>query len=72
MRAEMWEKQLNMLSSPPSARSSAGGFIYMITFHLHNPQSVTLHTFQMGREVIKTLLNALPHKDFRAYFKFVL
>lgn len=67
-RAEMWERQLNVLSSKPGA----GGFMYVIRFNLHNPGSVTVPTLQMEGEVIKALLNALAHYGFRSHLKFLL
>lgn len=40
------------------ATPSAGGFMHVITSHLLNPESIILPTLQMGKEVIKTLLDA--------------
>lgn len=71
-RAEMWERQLNLLNSyslpSPVLRASCAP----VTFNLHNPGSVTVHILQMEREVIKTLLIVLSYEDFRGQLKFLL
>lgn len=58
VRVEMWERQLNMQSSCYVPSPVLGGFIYVTTYHLHNPESIIVPTVQMGKEVIETLLDA--------------
>lgn len=67
MRAEMWVRPLNMLSMY-SVPSAVLGCTHTITFTV---QRVLLFPLEMGREVVKTPLDALPQKDIRAHLKFV-
>lgn len=67
MRAEMWVRPLDMLSMY-SVPSTVLGCTHMITFTV---QRVLLFPLEMGREVVKTPLDALPQKDIRAHLKFV-
>lgn len=71
-RAEMWERQLNKLSSCSLPSPVLGALCTPITFNIHNPGSVIVPTLQMEREVIQTLFDALSHEDFRGHLKFLL
>lgn len=67
MRAELWVRPLDMLSTH-SVPSPVLGCTHMITV---TAQGVLLFHLEMGREVMKTPLDALLQKDIRAHLKFV-
>lgn len=67
MRAELRVRPLDMLSMH-SVPSPVLGHTRMITV---TAQGALLFPLEMGREVVKTPLDALPQKDIRAHLKFV-
>lgn len=67
MRAELWVRPLDMLITH-SVPSPELGHTHMITV---TAQGALLFPLEMGREVIKTPLDALPQKGIRAHLKFV-